>query len=618
MKIRAYGRKIGYRQAQGSLLSGVKKLWLIFDARERRSMLALLFSIIVLAFVEMAGVGSLVPFLTVAANPQVVQSNALLASVKDFLGIEDPKMFLAFLGVAVAVIIVLQNAFHALVAVNKSRFSNRVGNNMSCRLFGHYLAKPYVFYLNENTSNLSKNVLNEAQLVVTGYLTPLLESITDIIVGIGIILVLIAVNPAAAFVGAGAIVVIYGGIFLGVKRILTRLGMKRMDANRARFKAAMEALTGIKDVKLLGKEGFFMDRFLKPSRKMVSATIRIDVIGKMPNYVLLAVLYSGIVLGATALLVFSSNFSKYIPVIGVYAMGASKLMPRFKELFAHISKMRAYQAVVELMLENLKDERNVPLLGKSFLDVAPIPFEKSIELRGISFTYPASPEPVIRDQTLSIKSNTTVGIVGATGCGKTTLVDIILGLLRPQQGEILVDGVPVTDANLREWQANLGYVPQNIYLCDDSITANIAFGVPSDRIDTAAVKRAAEVANLAHFIETDLAEGYDASVKERGLRLSGGQKQRLGIARALYSDPSVLVLDEATSALDGVTESVIMEAIDKLGGKKTIVIIAHRLTTLMGADVIYLMDKGRIVAQGTYKELMETNEQFKRMGRVEG
>jgi ABC-type multidrug transport system fused ATPase/permease subunit len=270
------------------------------------------------------------------------------------------------------------------------------------------------------------------------------------------------------------------------------------------------------------------------------------------------------------------------------------------------------------MLENLKDERNVPLLGKSFLDVAPIPFEKSIELRGISFTYPASPEPVIRDQTLSIKSNTTVGIVGATGCGKTTLVDIILGLLRPQQGEILVDGVPVTDANLREWQANLGYVPQNIYLCDGQHHANIAFGVPSDRIDTAAVKRAAEVANLAHFIETDLAEGYDASVKERGLRLSGGQKQRLGIARALYSDPSVLVLDEATSALDGVTESVIMEAIDKLGGKKTIVIIAHRLTTLMGADVIYLMDKGRIVAQGTYKETHGDERAVQRMGRVEG
>ena len=617
MKIKAYGGRIGYRKAEGNLFSGLSKLWTIFDKKEKRAMIVLLISILTLAFFEMIGVGSMVPFLTVATNPGFIESNDILRNLKNALGIDNPKVFLAVLGIAVAVIIVLQNAFHALVVVAKSRFSHRVGNNMSCRLFGHYLAKPYMFYLNENSSNLSKNVLAEAQLVVTGYMTPLLESITDIIIGIGITTVLVAVNPAVAFICAGTIAIVYGGIFFSVKRILVRLGVVRMEANKDRFKAASEAFTGIKDVKLLGKERFFLDRFLRPSRRMVRATIRIDVIGKLPNYVLIALINSFIVLGATYLLVATDDFAKYVPLFGVYAMAGTKLLPRFKDLFSNLSKMRAYQSVVELMLENLKDEKKIPGIGKSFLDVRKLPYSDRIEFKGINFAYPNTENAVIENQTFFIERNTTIGIVGPTGCGKTTLVDILLGLLRPQVGNIFVDGTAITDDNLREWQANLGYVPQSIYLCDDSIKANIAFGVPSELVDMIAVKRAAEASNLSQFIEEELPEAYETSVKERGLRLSGGQKQRLGIARALYSDPSVLVLDEATSALDGVTESVIMEAIDKLGGKKTIIIIAHRLTTLISADIIYMMEKGRIIASGSYKELIETNEQFKKMGRIE-
>jgi len=618
MKIKAYGSQIGYRKPEGNMFSGVKKLWTIFDKKEKRSMIVLLGSILTLAFIEMIGVGSMVPFLTVATNPDFIENNAILRNTKDVLGIKSPKIFLAVLGVVVATIIILQNAFHALVVVAKSRFSHRVGNNMSCRLFGHYLAKPYMFYLNENSSNLSKNVLAEAQLVVTGYMTPLLESVTDLVIGIGITSVLIAVNPVVAFICAGAIAVIYSGIFFGVKRILVRLGVVRMEANKDRFKAASEAFTGIKDVKLLGKEGFFLNRFMKPSRRMVRSTIRIDVIGKLPNYVLLALINSFIVLGATYLLVATDDFARFVPLFGVYAMAGTKLLPRFKDLFSNLSKMRAYQSVVELMMENLKDEKMVPVIGKSFLDVNKMPYSEKIELRGIRFSYPNTDNATIDDQTLSIESNTTIGIVGPTGCGKTTLVDILLGLLRPQNGAIFVDGLLVSDDILREWQANLGYVPQSIYLCDDSIKSNIAFGVPAELVDMAAVKRAAEAANLSRFIEDELPDAYETSVKERGLRLSGGQKQRLGIARALYNDPSVLVLDEATSALDGVTESVIMEAIDKLGGEKTIIIIAHRLTTLISADIIYMMDKGRIVASGTYNVLMETNEHFKKMARIEG
>ncbi len=617
MRIKVYSRRLNMRKTEGNLLSGVKKLWLILQPVEKRRMLILLGLILMMGFIEIVGVGSMLPFLGVATNPGLIESTEILRNLRDFFGIQDTKTFLAVLGFGVAGILVVQNVFHIFVMMWKSRFGNWVGNSLSCRLLGNYLSKPYVFFLDENSSALSRNVLGEAQQVVTGYITPLLELVTDSIVGVSLIAFLIAVDPRAALVCAAAIGLTYGGIYFLIKRRLVRLGMIRLDSNKLRFKAVQESLQGIKDVKLLGKERYFLERYVKPSNKTTKSTIKIEIFGKIPNYILNAIVNAGVIAIVTILLMSPRDFSSYIPVIGVYGMAATKLLPRFKDLFAHFSKLRAYQSTVELMIESLQGEEHVKLLDKSYLDVRPLPFQQELELRDIAFSYPKSERDVIRDQTIKIRHNTTVGLVGATGCGKTTLVDIILGLLRPQRGEILVDGVPVTDANLREWQANLGYVPQSIYLSDDSVTANIAFGVPEKMIDQEAVKKAAETANLAYFIETELPEGYATSVKERGLRLSGGQKQRLGIARALYSDPAVLVLDEATSALDGVTEGVIMEAIDRLGGKKTIIIIAHRLTTLIRADVIYMMDKGRVVDQGTYQELMERNDQFRKMSRIE-
>jgi ATP-binding cassette subfamily C protein len=618
MRIKPYGSNIGFTKAQGNMLVGIKTLWVLFEKKERRSMVFLLIMILLLALVEVIGVSSVLPFLSVAATPEVVESNKYLQLVKTALGFQQTSTFLGFLGVSAALLIIFQNAFHAFVIAMKTRFSHRTGSNMSCRLLGNYLYRPYVFFLNENSSNLSKNVLGEAQHVVSGYLTPFLESITDIVVGISIVAVLIAVNPMAAFIGAGTVGIIYGSMFLVVKRSLVSFGRKRMDTNKDRYKAAMESLAGIKDVKLLGKEAYFLERFFATSRIMINATIKIEVIGKIPNYILNAVITGGGVLVLTALLVLSDDFSRFVPLIGVYAMAGTRLLPRFRELFAHISKMRAYQAVVELMLEQLQNTSGMEGKSRSYLDVKPLQFRNELVLESIGFTYPSGIDKVIKDQTFAIKHNTTVGLVGTTGCGKTTLVDLILGLLRPQSGNIVIDGIPLTEDNLREWQANLGYVPQSIYLSDDSVAANIAFGVPEHLRDMEAVKKAAVTANLAHFIETELSDGYDTSVKERGLRLSGGQKQRLGIARALYSDPSVLVLDEATSALDGDTESVIMEAIDRLGGQKTIIIIAHRLTTLIHADVIHVMEQGRITDSGTYHELMKKNLQFKRMSRVEG
>ena len=491
-----------------------------------------------------------------------------------------------------------------------------LGHHLSCRLLANYLSRPYVFFLNENSSTLSKNVLGEVRQLLTGYITPLFNTLTDIVVGTSLCAAIIFVNPFAALVVTGTIGGIYGLIYFAVKKSLIRLGNIRLKSNTERFKSTSEVLSGIKDVKLLGKERYFLGKYIKPSRKIAKANIKIRVIGKVPNSVLNAVMDGGVILAITFLIAYTADFGKYLPVFGVYMLAANRIKPRFKDLFHSFSSMRAFQPVVEMMMDHLSHVPEVPLPEKNE-KIIPIPFNNSIELKDIKFTYPGTEDAVINKQSFNIVKNSTIGLVGPTGCGKTTLVDILLGLLRPEKGSIIVDGQEVNDVNMRSWQANLGYVPQVIYLTDDTITANIAFGVDSKKVDKDAVKKAAKIANLSDFIENDLPEGYDTRVGERGVRLSGGQRQRLGIARALYTDPEVLVMDEATSALDGITENAVMEAIENLTGTKTIILIAHRLTTLIKADVIYMLEKGVVKDSGTYKELMEKNKYFQKMSRIE-
>ncbi|MDX9802323.1 MAG: ABC transporter ATP-binding protein [Spirochaetia bacterium] len=617
MKTRLYKSGRINQKSDKSTWEGIVTLWKILNKRERKGMIILLCLILILSFIEMLGISSIMPFLAVAAKPELVNTNHYLNTAYRYLGYSRVESFLVLLGVVVAGFILLRSGFNILVRYAKSRFSNMLGHHLASRLLANYLSRPYVFFLNENSSNLAKNVLGEVSQVLSGYINPLFNTATDFIVGISICLVIILVDPLAAVIVTLSIGVIYGGIYLLVRKLLVSLGGKRLNANRERYKSTMEVMAGIKDVKLLGKERYFLEKFIKPSRKMAKANIKIAVIGKVPNYILNAVIDGGIVIIITILLAFTDDFASFIPVVGVYVLAGNRIMPRFKDLFDSFSSMRAHQMVVEMMLEHLSHIPEVPLPDKSSIIIPALPFEKEIKLKNITFTYPNTEEPVIHDQSFIIPKNTTVGLVGPTGCGKTTLVDIILGLLGPEKGEIIVDGIKVDDNNIRNWQMNLGYVPQTIYLSDDTITANIAFGVDEKNIDHDAVRHAARVANLADFIENELPDGYNTTTGERGVRLSGGQKQRLGIARALYTDPSVLVMDEATSALDGITESVVMEAIEKLTGSKTIIIIAHRLTTLIKADVIYMMEKGRVKAHGSYRQLMEQNKHFQKMSRVE-
>jgi ABC-type multidrug transport system fused ATPase/permease subunit len=597
------------------MIESIVKFFKLFTKKEKRQFYLLTVAMLFLGLTEVAGIGSISPFLAVVSNPEAIHKNELLNRVYTMLEFKDAREFVIFLGSAVLVFIVLRNALAAMAKFLEIRFAEFRGFRLSRMLLSKYMGEPYVYFLNKNSAELSRNVLAEARNSTDHFLIPLLELMTKLVTVASVVVFLVLVNPVVALIVASALTLVYGIIYLSVKRVLFRLGKKRLLMNREQFKIVKEAFGGIKDVKLLGKEEIFLDIFGKVARKTARYHSNKKIIGSFPRFALDTIVF-GVMIGMILYLLATQEggFSSFISMLGLYGLAAYRLMPALDVVFKNIATIRGTQAVVDALYEDLKGY--VEPEHPSVLDIPPaerIPFNHEIRLDGIVFRYPGSDADVIHGQSLIIPKNSTVGFAGPTGCGKTTLIDLILGLLRPTAGTISVDGTPITEENLRSWQANLGYVPQAIFLSDDSIARNIAFGVPAKLVDMEKVKKAAEIAHLKDFIEKELPQGYETLVGEQGVRLSGGQRQRIGIARALYHDPEVLVLDEATSALDGLTEAYVMEAIEDLAGKKTIILIAHRLSTLKDANTIFLLEKGRIIGRGGFAELVANNEKFKSM-----
>lgn len=565
-----------------------------------------------MGFLEVVGVGSIMPFISVASNPQRIHTNEYLSWAYNALGFSSERQFLAALGLTVVVFLLVSNASRALVSWGIKHYSSMRLHSIASRLLHQYLGRPYVYFLNQNTSTLAKNVLNEVGAVVKKFLLPSIELVSRAVITLSILILLFVVEPALSLIVAGVLSVAYATVFLGVRRTLMRVGARRSTANSDRYKYATEAMGGIKDIKLLGSEKSFLQRFQRPSKEFARAEATSEIIGELPKYLLETIAFGGVLLIVLYQIRVTRNFDEVLPVISLYAFAGYRLMPALQVLFRAVTKMRYSVPLVDTLYRDLTgwDQDTQHISSKPIL---PLPFYRRIELQDIVFTYPGSTDAVIKKQSFIIEKNTSVGFVGPTGCGKTTMVDIILGLLEPHSGRIIVDDTTIEDANRRNWQANLGYVPQHIYLTDDTISANIAFGVPTENIDQDAVERAARIANLHEFVSNELHAGYQTIVGERGVRLSGGQIQRIGIARALYKDPDTIIMDEATSALDNLTEQTIMEAIHTLNHKKTILLIAHRLTTVRECDVIFVMNHGEIVDSGTYGELLGRNKHFKRL-----
>jgi len=596
----------------------IKKIKIIIVPQEKWQLLVLFASILLSAFFQTLGVVSILPFMTIVMQPEIIESNRWLSWLYNSLGFTSVNNFIIFMGILMLLIIIIGNLTSALATWLKVRFVWRKNHNISTALLKKYLSLPYVYFLTQNTADLSKNILNEVNVLTNSFILPLIEIIIKSFVAIGILSMLLFTNIYITILST----IIFGGsyalIYFYFHDKLKTNGAKRLKENKLRFKTTGEALGGIKDIKVMGREDFFYHRYLRHSREYSNLEAWSSLIRGIPRYFLETIAFGGIVTLVLYFISTEGNANEAIPLISFFAFAAYRLMPALQMVFASSTQVRFSQMTVNRIIEDLSEEGG---LSEQFLvyekePVKPMPFSASLQLKEVSFNYPNTNEAVIHNISLPIMHNTSVGLVGPTGAGKTTLVDIILGLLTPQKGEFSVDGVKINENNILNWQKNLGYVPQHIYLSDDTIMNNIAFGIPAEKIDRKAVEQVAKISNLHDFIISELPNGYQTIVGERGIRLSGGERQRVGIARALYHDPEVLVLDEATNSLDGITESAVLEAINNVAKLKTVIIIAHRLTTVENCDIIYLIDKGKIVAQGTYDELMSSSTSFRAMAKV--
>jgi len=595
------------------LIDVFRKVFSLLDAQERRRFWVLTVLMVLVALVEVAGVSSVLVLLNVLADPTTVEKSGALTWLRSLLGTESIFTFQVALALIVIVVVFAGLVIKAGGAYAIIRYSFMRGASISTRLLGSYLNRPYEWFLERNSAEIGKNVLVEVDGLTNRVITPLLRLTSNFILVISMLGFLMVVDPFITILSAVILGGFYVLIYLRLRGLLHQSGQDMMGALEQRHRTASEATGGIKDVKLLGLEPSYQTQFGKASGRAARAVIRVGIMAELPRFVLEAITF-GALLGLVLVLLFRNdgNIASIVPTLGIFAFSVMRLLPALQQTYYALANIRGSTAALDAIAKDYSEAKKVAPIPTAAADDF-LPVNNALELKGISFRYSSAARPALANLDLTIPARTTVGLVGGTGAGKTTLVDLILGLLAQNSGEMRVDGTLVTEANRRAWQNSLGYVPQSIYLTDDTVAANIAFGVPKDQIDRAAMERAARAAALHDFVMSDLAEGYDTMVGERGIRLSGGQRQRIGIARALYRTPSLLIMDEATSALDNITERVVMEAVQNIRADTTIILIAHRLTTVKDCDRIFLMEKGRISAAGTYDELVSGNATFRNM-----
>lgn len=592
-----------------------KKLMTLFEERERQRFYLLIGVMVFVAFAEVFGISTFLILLKILSEPTSTFENQYLNWTYETLGFTEMFHFQVFLAVVVLVILMVSMAIKAGGNYAIIRFSTMRGYTLSSRLLQAYLHQPYTWFLERNSADVTKSVLGEVQNLVNKVVIPGSRLLSNFVLAATIICFLLLVDPGVAIMSALMLGGAYAAIYLKLRVKLLHLGQEILAANKERFRLTQEATGGFKEVKLMGLEDSYVASFRKPARRLARSTALSQVINQIPRFALEALTF-GVLLAIILFMIFrnSGDLTAAIPTLGVFAVSVMRLLPALQQIYSATASIRNAKPVLNHIYEDYRDAMahkiDAPTGSKAD---DKLPLEREIALRDIRFSYASSDKHAVNDLNLTIPAYSTVGIVGGTGAGKTTVVDLILGLLTPCAGDIQIDGTTLNRDNLHAWRRSLGYVPQSIYLTDSSVARNIAFGIPEHAIDMEAVERAAKIAVLHDFVMNELPEKYDTIVGERGVRLSGGQRQRIGIARALYHNPSLLILDEATAALDNLTEGAVMDAVQNIRNDKTIIMIAHRLSTVRKCDRIFLLERGQVAASGTFDELVETNDTFRKM-----
>jgi len=574
-----------------------RKLWTILRPAERKAAVVMFFLLFIGMFLETLGVGIVIPAVALMAQADLGTNYPALKPLLGYLGNPSHEYLVIGGMVTLVAVYAAKAAFLAFLAWRQAHFVYGLQETLSQQLFEGYLRQEYTFHLQRNSALLIRNVIGQVGDLANVMQQGLLLA-TELFVLFGISILLLSVEP----LGALFVVFSVGAAGLGFHRFtrsrIIRWGEARQHHEGLRIQHLQQGLGGAKDVKLLGREDEFLDQYRVHNAGSARIGRRHTTLQALPRLILELMAVTGLTVLVSVMVFQGKSVEALLPTLGVFAAAAFRLMPSVNRVLAAVQSMRFSMPVVDTLSSELAmlEDRKPLAVGQG------LPFRHRLALNNISYCYPSAKSSALENVSVSIAKGSSVGFIGGSGAGKSTLVDVLLGLLTPNKGAVEVDGIDIR-RNLRGWQDQIGYVPQSIFLTDDSLRRNVAFGLPDEQIDEEAVRNALRAAQLESFV-LGLPGGLDTQVGERGIRLSGGQRQRIGIARALYHDPSVLVLDEATSSLDTETESGVMDAVRLLKGKKTLVIVAHRLSTVENCDYLYRFEGGQIVTEGSVKNVL--------------
>ena len=590
----------------------IKELLYLLTPSQRKRFYVLQIFVAIMAVLEIFGVASMIPFMAVVGDMSQLQEDTPIAQIYKSSGITSESQFVFILGVFVLLALTISTIISMFTIWKLSIFAHQIGTELADRLYTHYLKQGWLFHASGSSAQLTKKIATETTRVTANILVPLMHINSKILLVFLLSLSIFIYNPKVAMIGISIFVATYIILFRIVRTRLASFGKATSDVTEQRFRLMNEGFGGIKDVLLLGRDADFIGRFNKTGNILAYSLGTTNAIIQIPRYLVELIAFGSIILLILYLMVsYEANLGIILPILSIYAVGAIKLLPAFQQIYGSIGVIKANLAAFDSIREDLNNSFRVEpkkqIIEKKYLNP-----KQQISLENIAFTYPNKEEPTLNQLSMTIPANSVIGVVGPSGAGKSTLIYIFLGLIEPQEGQLIVDHTIINGQNRRSWQNSIGFVAQSIFLSEGTIAENIAFGISHDQIDLEQVQKVIKLAYLDEFIQT-LNDGVDTRVGERGVQLSGGQRQRIGIARALYHKAEVIVFDEATSSLDGVAEKMIMDAIHDFSGQKTIILIAHRLKTVQKCDKIFFINNGKVDDQGTYQELLENNEHFKNM-----
>lgn len=590
----------------------LKKIFYVLPKGDSIKLTILLLAMLVAATLEVVGIGMIPAFVAIVADPETVMRIQLLQPFFDTFEITSARDLLIWGSLLLVAVFIVKSIYIIAFNYYEARFIMNRRYTISYRLMKAYMHAPYVYLLQRNTAELYRNIGQEIHVFINSVVTSLLKICREGVMALAILIFLFVMEPLITI-----LVITLSGIGAGLfillnKQKMKEYGRQEQELRGEMIKAVYQGLGGIKDTRVLNREEDFIEKFRDKAYKSTRLLTYIRFIQQIPRPVVETTAVMGMLLVAAVLVWQERPMSGIIPILTLFAMATVRLMPSVQQMISQYTNVRYNLVSLNPIYQDLKDlEKYNTKFAEDRKSQKPLALGSSIEINNVSYSYPDSNEQALKNVSITIPRGKAVAFVGPSGAGKTTMVDLILGLLEPEGGEIMVDGFNIQE-NISAWQRNMGYIPQSIYLADETLRSNIAFGVPEDEIDDAKVEHAVKLAQLEDMV-CQLSDGLDTIIGEHGTRLSGGQRQRIGIARALYHNPKVLVMDEATSALDNITEKQITNAIQSLKGERTLVMIAHRLTTVKDCDKLYFMENGRIIQEGTYQSLVNSNVRFREM-----